>query len=300
MNYKKVTFLLVGLLISTINLNAQNYNRQKNNFILANIGINGLAGGIGAAINKKPNEKIGMVLLKGFSQGCLGGGFNVLGKEITYQIKVKENIAYAWPARLTNAIGSSITQNAAANINFWEQLHFNVGVLRLDYNVPDRKLKARFLTSAVYGIGVTASQAKFNPHKSLQSGILIFERETPLTINGAPADGTGIVSSIGMNKNIGGSRFSSSRYHGVFAHEVAHIIQYETRSWLNPMFNKVNDKLKHKSSLYEKLAKYVYFDLNGPLYLGLYMSQINQPWECRFAEREADLFSNKRVYSACR
>ena len=76
----------------SVSLKAQDYNQQKRNFILANIGINGLAGGIGAAFNKKPDEKFFKVMAKGFGQGCLGGGFNALGKEITYQINVKENI----------------------------------------------------------------------------------------------------------------------------------------------------------------------------------------------------------------
>lgn len=286
--------LLIIFLLLAVTLKAQDYKRQKANFILANIGINGLAGGIGAAINKKPDEKLFKVMAKGFGQGCLGGGFNVLGKEITYQIEVKENLSYAWPARLTNAVGSSITQNAVANINFWERWHFNIGILRLDYNVPDRKFQARFLTSSVYGIGVTASQAKFNLKKSLQSGIMIYERDGNLTLDGTLAPGIGVVTSIGVNTNISGAA-----YYGLMAHEVVHILQYDDMSWLNPMFNKVDVKLKDKLNWYQKTSKYVHADLNSFALLGLYWTQINRPWECRTMERDADIFSNRNVYSSC-
>jgi len=76
---------------------------------------------------------------------------------------------------------------------------------------------------------------------------------------------------------------------------MVHILQYENMVWINPMLSKVDEKLKRNNKFYQKASKYVYFDFNGPTILGLYMTQINKPWECRFIEREADHFSRQVV-----
>jgi hypothetical protein len=284
-------FLFVGICLS---ISAQNYSKQKTRFVLTNIGVNGLAGGIGAVINKKPNEKFGKVLLKGFGQGCLGGGFNVLGKEITYQIKVKENLGYAWPARITNAIGSSITQNAAANIDFWERWHFNLGPVRLEYRIPEKKFQARVFASAIYGTTFMAVNGKLNLAKSLKTGVMFFEREDDFTLYGDKAPGIMVAPAIGITKSYSGN------YHYLVAHEIMHILQFDQIVWLNSFANKPDLKLKTDFKFYNKVSKYLYFDLNGLSMLGLYMTQINQPWECRYFEREADIFSNRNVYPKCK
>ncbi len=49
---------------------------QEKNYVgagLFNIGFGGVVAGVGAVINKTPNQKTGKQFLKGFSQGALGG-----------------------------------------------------------------------------------------------------------------------------------------------------------------------------------------------------------------------------------
>ena len=156
----KNILILCLIICSGIKLDAQQFSKQRRTFAITNIGINGIVGGLGALVNKKGYEKPLKVFIKGFGQGCLGGTFQVLGKELTYQINLKENLSYAWPARITSAIGNSITQNAASNINFWEKWHLNLGVLRLDYQLKENKFQARIFTSAVFGTIMSSTLGK--------------------------------------------------------------------------------------------------------------------------------------------
>ena len=106
--------------------------------------------------------------------------------------------------------------------------------------------------------------------------------------------GVGAVSSIAVDKNITGKE-----YYGLMAHEVLHILQYDNMVWVNPFLNRMDKKLKERSKIYQKTSKFIYFDFNGLTILGLYMTQINRPWECRFIEREADLYSRRTTWPNC-
>lgn len=259
-----------------------------------NIGINGLVGGIGALINKKPSQKIHKVVFKGFGQGCLGGTFQTIGKSLTYQIGAKQNLSYGWAARITNSIGNSITQNAANNDNFWEHWHFNLGVIRFDYSVKNKKFRARLFPSSIFGIITAAKQAELDLKSSLQSSVLIYKRDGFVSLLGRPALGFGVVSSIAYDRNIQGQQ-----YYELMAHEMMHILQYENLVWINPMLKKVDAQLKLSNTIYKNLSKYLYFDLNGLTFFGLYSTELNKDWQCRHIEREAEFFSRKITYPKC-
>lgn len=291
----KKEILLLIIFSFQIQLSAQTFKKQRREFVITNIGINGLVGGFGALTNKKKNEKHFKVFLKGFGQGCLGGTFQLLGKDLTYKINSRENLSYAWAARITNSIGNSITQNAANNINFWERWHFNLGILRLDYQLENNKFQARLFPSSIYGTIVSARQAKLNLKKTLQTGIMIYERDGRVSALGQTARGLGFVSSIAVDKNVTGKD-----YYDLMAHEVVHILQYDNMVWINPFLNRIDHKLKETSNIYQKASKLIYFDINGLTILGLYMLQINRPWECRFIEREADHFSRRINWPKCK
>ncbi len=287
---KKAILLILSFILIT-KLSAQNFkdfNKQRREFALIHIGINGFVGGLGALVNKRKDEKKIKVFLKGFGQGCLGGTFQVIGKDLTYQIKTKEKLSYVWASRITNSIGNSITQNAASNINFWERWHFNLGFLRFDYQITRKEFKVRLFPSSIFGTVISASQGKFNLKKTLQTGIMVYERD-------GSEGGSGMVSSIVMPKDLIGEQF-----YELMAHETMHILQYDNMVWINPFFNQLDSKLKEKSQFYQKAKKFIYFDFNGITILGLYMTQIHRPWGCRFIEREADHYAarNLGLYSS--
>lgn len=293
MNYK-VTFLL-SVFIASSSI-AQDYDTQRRQFIAGTILTNGVVSGICALTNKGTHDKPLNVFLKGFGQGCLGGTVQIIGKDLTYQIKEKENLGYAWPARLINSAGSSITQNAAYNRNFWEHWNFNLGLLKLEYDVKEHDFKARIFASSIYGVIQSGSQAKFNFKKTLQSGILIFETDKPnLYLLGMPASGFAVMSSIATT-----NRINPNDYYKIMAHETMHILQYENLVFGNALMSRIDQKLMTKYSTYNALSKYFVFDLNGLSIYGIYLTQIKQPWECRFIEREADIYTNKVALRKCK
>ncbi|MEO1624520.1 MAG: hypothetical protein AAFV25_05140, partial [Bacteroidota bacterium] len=258
------------------------------------LGVNGLVGGIGALVNKKDGEKAGKVFWKGFGQGCLGGAFQIAGKAFTYQINDKKNLSYGWAARITNAIGSSIAQNAANNINFWERWHFNFGLFRFDYHVKEKKFQARLFPSAFYGTFVAARQAKFSLKETLKTGVMVYRKKGNVSAWGLNANGLAFVSSIVYDETL-----SRDEYHSLMAHEVVHILQYDNMVWLNPFFNRWDQKLKNNIKAYKNLSEYVYFDFNGLTILSLYRMQLNKDWDCRFIERQANHYSRRVPMPRC-
>lgn len=279
---------------SNPNSNIIPYQKQRIGFFFSNVGLNGFIGGIGASINKKKGQKLGKTFLKGFGQGCLGGGISYFGKDLTYQIKKRERLEYAWLARLTNSIGNSISQNAASNINFWERWHFNIGLLRLDYYVNERQFQARLFPSAFYGAIVSIKQAKLNWKKSLQMGIMVYEKDGNPRVLGLNSIGFAVVSSIVVNQNITGDR-----YYELMAHESMHILQYDAFIFTNPLLNRLDAYAKTKSNIYKQLSRFIYFDMNALTMNAVYQSQIKGPWICRYIEREAEHFSTRKELPKC-
>jgi hypothetical protein len=74
--------------------------------------------------------------------------------------------------------------------------------VRLEYRKPEKKFQARVFASSIYGIGVTPSRGSLSLSKSLQTRTFIFEKDGDFTLYGDLAPRIGVVSSIGINKNI--------------------------------------------------------------------------------------------------
>src|SRR5690606_15007191 len=102
---------------------------QKNDlqYGLLNIGIGGVIGGIGAVINKEPDQRFDKTLLKGFTQGALGGYLVFESKRLVREFARDRDYNYIWPSKLINAAGSSIIENAAANRDLWARWHLSLG-----------------------------------------------------------------------------------------------------------------------------------------------------------------------------
>jgi len=294
LNILSISFFCSLMLISR-NSVAQSYYRQKADFAAINIGVNGLFGGVGALVNKKNGQPSHKVFLKGFAQGCLGGAISFLGKEMTYYIGAKNNLSYAWAARITNSIGNSISQNAISNRNFWEHWHFNLWFFRLEYDVPKQKFMTRLFPSSLIGAIYIGSQARLDLGNTLKSGMIIFKRDGNLSVGGSNALATALASSIGYNSNV-----QKSDFHKLMAHETIHILQYDNMVWANAMLNKVDARIKRRSKMYRNASRYIYFDLNGAVIYGVYYSQISKAWICRYLEREAEHFAKHIVLPECR
>ncbi|MEM1124329.1 MAG: hypothetical protein AAGJ18_28080, partial [Bacteroidota bacterium] len=135
---------------------------------------------------------------------------------------------------------------------------------------------------------------KLNLKQTLQTGIFIFESEDSVWALGRNARGAAYFSSIALNKRVKGRE-----YYELITHEMVHVLQYENIVWVNPLLSRFDHNLKEHKKTYQKLSDYIYFDLNGLTMFGFYLMQLNRPWECRFIEREADLYGKRIVWPKC-
>jgi len=291
------TLLIIGISTSTTGkIRAQGNENYDGKYFLGNVGINGIVGGIGALFNKKPGEKGGKVLLKGFAQGCLGGCLQFTGKKLIYQVNKKESIGWVWPARIVNAAGSSITYNAVSNRNFWESWHINLWAFRFDYDLTTDRFRTRLHFSGLTSLYQVGSRGKFKLLPSLASGVLLFEGNNGFTIaGGSSAQGIAWGTTVGYPS----SWKENGTYYEWMAHEFAHVLQYDNFAFFNALLIKQSNYLDEKSSFYRDVSKYFILDLNGPGLFLNYLMQSPKAWECRAIERGADYFGRKVSWPRC-
>lgn len=290
---KIIMIIFCVLVVGLFRLNAQsdNFRSERTKMAIFNVGVNGLFGGIGSLINKKDGGKNFRTFINGFYKGAIGGSVSHVGLSMSHLIQTQENIVYAWPARLVNAMGSSIIQNAAENNKMFERLHFNLYVARLEYFPYQKKFKTRLFTSSLYGIISVGSGNRFDLGKSLKSGILYFESSDGFQLTGSSGFvGIGQVSSIGMSSDLFGKDFFRT-----YAEEVAHIQQFDRKVAGNAFVEKLDQQWKENSKSYNTLAKYIYLDINGPAFYIAYRIENGNGYCNNFFEKEAVNYANKKI-----
>lgn len=272
--------ILISLFVFDTKSFSQN---SKNEVALYNVGLGSLAGGIGAIINKKPNEKTGEVFLKGFLQGALGGYMIYESKKLVGNITNKKSWEYGWYAKITNSIGTSIIENAASNKNFWEKWHLNFGFNRIEFYTKEKfKVKYKVMPISLALTLHTAIGNKFEFKRTLQTGEFIF------STNNIEERGIAYGSTILINNKAINS-------HDVYSHEIIHVYQYYDFNFVNTFLNKSYKKWEKKSNTFKIFNNIFYLDAQGPITRGLYLLEnINR--KCfydNFFENEADFFSRK-------
>lgn len=284
------------LVVLTISANAQtnnqdtDYNIQRAQLLAFNVGFNGLVGGVGAIINRHENQTAGQAFLNGLYKGAIGGTISHIGLSLTHQIAKQENISYAWPARIVNSLGSSIVQNAAENLEVFDRFHFNLFVARFEYLRSSKSFRIRIFSSSIYGIVVVSKNANLNLTKSLESGVLYWESDMDFSASRIGGRAISQVSSVGMSDNV-----LEHEYYNVFAHEVAHILQFDRKVGGNAFVKQLDSNWKNKYQWYSMVSKFLYFDLNGPIFYAAYHIQ-NTSHRCNFFEQEAENYSGKIFY----
>ena len=255
-----------------------------------NIGLGSLTGGIGAMINKKPDEKLGKVFVKGLWQGALGGYAIFESKRMVRLIAQNNELGFAWPSKILNAAGTSMVENAAANRDFYEKWHINYGFSRIELDVND-KVSVHYKVmpiTLVFTIGI-ALQTKFELGQTLQTGQFVFSSNTKRwaeTNSNAIAYPGNIVYKPGepMFKN-------------VIAHEIIHLYQSNDVNGFNAYLDKPYSYLSKNSGFFTTVNKWVYLDLNNILQQRLYvLANKNRVYYYdNYYEHEAGYYSNTIV-----
>ncbi len=254
-----------------------------------NIALGSLFAGVGAIINKKPDQKLGKVLLKGMSQGALGGYMVYQSKNLIGKIASRENTGYSWPAKITNSVGISIIENASLNRNFWEQININIGFNRFEIHTNNRfRIQYKILPISFITTGITFFTSKFEPRLSLENGEFIFSndkvRATGLDGVAGATYGTVIILADDFRNNL-----------GVLSHELIHVYQYYDFNAFNSIIHKPVSNIEFQSETLNKINKILYWDLQAPLLLGLYnLENIGrEDYFDNFFENEAGFWSDR-------
>ena len=283
MNKFSIKLLILVILLSFANnkINAQHRNDFEAG--LFNIGFGGLVSGLGAVINKKQNEKTGKVFLKGFGQGALGGYLIFESKRLVGEFGKTGDYGYIWPSKLINSAGTSIIENAAANRDFWDRWHLNIGFNRIEFYTKDKfKVSYRImpfaLSSTIYGF--TQGELDFN--KSIKVGSFVFFTDD--INNSGDFTGATYSNSILIEKK------ALNNLNGVLPHEIIHVYQYESFSGLNSYLNKPITKLT-KNKWFRTYNKIFYTDFNYLTFRGLY--NLNTNHDSNFFENEARFYTEK-------
>lgn len=272
---------IIIVLCFTLCLNS--YSQQSEFEIgLYNVGLGGFGGAIGAVINKKPNEKTGKVFLKGFLQGGIGGYLVYESKNFILKVSDNNKLEYAWGAKFINSIGSSIIENASLNQDFWNIWHFNIGFNRIEVHTKNKiKIKYKIMPVALLLTGIYAYGNKFELEKSLKTGEILFSVSKNFKHAGATWGKLILIDESWLDKN------------DLIAHEIIHSYQYEDFNFVNTFINKPKLELLNKSKLGEKLNNFFYFDLQAPIFGGLYLLEKGgNNYYDNFFEYEAGFFSN--------
>lgn len=278
-------FIRKLFLISFYFIFFQNSKAQNNDFEagLFNVGIGSIVGGLGAVINKQPQEKFGKTLLKGMGQGALGGYLVFESKRLVREFATSGNYGYVWPSKLVNSAGTSIIENAAANRDFWERWHLNFGFNRVELSTKENfKISYKIMPFALYSSIYNSTIGKFDFVKSIKLGTPVFKADNILT-RGINARGVTSTNSIILKNNI-------NNPYEVEGHELIHVYQYENFSGFNSFFLKTQEKLKGKYIIVNNYSKIFYTDLNAALLSGFY------GLETLRVEKDRDNFIEKEAY----
>lgn len=291
----RFTKLIALVLISGFcrqTLNAQDYRGAS---LLYNSLIGGVSGGVGSLINKHKGQKWYKVFAKGFVTGAGGGAVMYGGKRLNSLISSRGELGYGYLSRFVFDMGNSIVENAAANRNFWEVVHYDVGFIRLELETTRLKFRPRVMASTFIGTVFLATQGRFDTRTSLASGTPTFRTRS---ITYAPRlNGSTLTNGFLLNDTLRINQF----YYDIYAHEMIHTFQFRELAGINYFFNPLKTKWNERSRWYAKLSPWIYGDLNYELY-GINYFLINGGAEgkhyCRnFLENEAEYLSTER--NAC-
>lgn len=263
---------------------------QKNDTqaALRNIGTNALIGSIGAMVNKKPDEKLGKVFLKGFYQGALGGYLTFESKRLVRQFSKTDNYAYLWPSKILNSAGNSITYNAASNRDFWERWHISFGFNYIEYDLKaKRRLRYRVLPFALYGNIDGFIKGRLDFRRTLYSGHFIFENNDLSSSNVLEPRAQALANTIQL------SLLPGLNIEENLAHEIIHVYQYNGFFPVNAFLNDVRLKAEHNHLFFQVYNKVFLTDINYLVLNGVrgLQSLSGADYEDLYIEKEARYYS---------
>ena len=252
-----------------------------------NVGIGCILGGVGAVINKDPDQRVGSVFLKGMGQGALGGYLVFESKRLVREFSKTGDYSYVWPSKIVNSAGTSIIENAAANRDFWARWHLNIGFNRIEVNTKENfRLSYRILPFSFLATGYAATQGKLDTKTSIKIGAFTFRKKSEKDEPYGSATANAMIINSGITGNL------------ALPHEIIHIYQYESFSGINSYFPKLESNYAKElrvSSFYNFYQKVFHTDYNYLLKGLLYLMADIPGYSKNIFEIEAEYYSENLV-----
>ncbi len=270
-------------------LNVSSLKSQSNDAeaALYNIGFGAVFSTVGAILNKKPEDDLGKIIKKSLWQGALGGYITFESKRMLRAAQQQHKWEYVWAAKLANAMGTSVKENAALNRDFWEKWHLNIGFNRLEFTTKDNfSVHYKFMPVAfVFAVDALARH-QFEWKKSWQTGEFVFST--------AQIKNNEFIN-VGASAFPGLILFEKSVLNDIqlYTHEIVHLYQSNDFSVMNTYVHKTLKKGASKSKPLKWVHKYMYPEFHylilRPAYL--WESKNIQHYYDNFFEHEAGYYS---------
>lgn len=181
------------------------------NFLATNALIGGVTAGVGRLIRHGS-------FAEGFTRGALGGGVSYLGKRTA----VARFSGAGFLGRELNAVGASMTRNAARGVGLLDTLVLPVGPALAFVNPRDPgathvRLDLNQATWLAYAL--TEDRLKLDWSRTLSAGAPVFRATRVVRDRGEPADGVMVGGLVVISPSAQG------HVGDVLAHERVHILQ---------------------------------------------------------------------------
>jgi hypothetical protein len=283
---------IVALFLFSIKSIAQN---QERHVLVYNIALGGITSGIGAALNKKKEDKFLPTFFRGLKYGCIGGLFLYGGKKINYQINRQNNLAWGWPSKIVHSYGATIIEQASKNEkDIFTKLSFPVGFVRFNLSFSKKiKCNIQLQPGALASFMVNAAYWKFKPKESLLIGTPIFMSNSDYIVNGS-GGGKALINTFTY------SELYTSKSYEIFAHEHVHLLQEREylvmNNWVKNPTNNVLNKMNNNT---KTILKHLYLDIP---YNYLFYSILYKNPPCYFKnyfEFEAKRFATNDFVKRC-
>lgn len=262
---------------------------QEMSMLTYNVGYGAITSAVGSVVNKPKKAKWAPYFLKGLWQGSLGGLLNFGAKKTLYLVNRDQELAWAWPARIIHAAGTSIIANSALNEPFLQNWNIDFGPVRFDFKTNgSTPLKVRLLPLTIHGIIYSYYfGAHFDPGTTLATGTLAFVRDADVLKN---------IQAAGVQNSNTFAYVSHGNKYSVIAHELVHTMQYREylvgNTWLKQLPERYKDRF-----IYKLFDKYIYPEI--PFLWAAYTIEGRQPYSRYYRnwfELEAQYFAtNKHV-----
>lgn len=280
-------YLLVG--ISILYISSSTAQSNDTEAALYNVGFGAVFSTVGAIINKDSDVPMGKVITKSLWQGALGGYITFESKRILREAVRQDEWGYFWVAKLVNAAGTSIKENAALNDDFYDRWHINIGFNRVEFNTKDKFSVNYRLMPISFGYVIDAFfRYDFEVESTLKIGEFMFSTDKDLGSN--PFFEVSAASNPGYI-------VTKSNFIDLIdlqAHEVIHKYQFNDFTIFNTYLDQVNFKFWNKSNTLDFINRHLYieyhFAISRPLYI-LERETSNDSYYDNFFEHEAEYFS---------